>query len=33
VASFEVFGPRLDKVPSAIVRLGPVSTKTNWDVA
>jgi len=31
VASFEVFGPRLDRAPSAIVRLGPISLKTNWD--
>lgn len=32
-ASFEVFGPALDKAPSAIVRLGPVSAKTTWDVS
>ena len=33
VASFDVFGPRLDKAPSAIVRLGPVSTRTSWHVS
>ncbi|MEY2423140.1 MAG: lipopolysaccharide transport system ATP-binding protein [Acidimicrobiaceae bacterium] len=31
-ASFEVFGPGLDKAPSAIVRLGPVAAKTIWEV-
>jgi ABC-2 type transport system ATP-binding protein len=31
-ASFEVFGPRLDIAPNAIVRLGPVATRTNWEI-
>jgi hypothetical protein len=30
VANFEVFGSQLDRAPSAIVRLGPVATKTTW---
>ena len=32
-ASFEVFGPGLDSTPSAIVRLGPVATKTTWQIS
>jgi ABC-2 type transport system ATP-binding protein len=32
VASFEVFGRRLDRAPSAIVRLGPVAVQTNWKI-
>jgi len=31
-ASFEVFGARLDRAPSAIVRLGPVAVKTTWTI-
>ncbi|MEY2460262.1 MAG: lipopolysaccharide transport system ATP-binding protein [Acidimicrobiaceae bacterium] len=33
VASFEVFGGRLDRAPSAIVRLGPVAVQTNWTLS
>lgn len=33
VASFDVFGARLDRVPRAIVRLAPIATKTTWTSA
>ena len=32
VAQFDVYGPRLDEAPRAIVRLAPVQLVSNWSI-
>ena len=32
VAEFDVFGPRLDEAPRAVVRLAPLQLKSSWNV-
>ena len=32
VAQFDVYGPRLDEAPRALVRLAPLQLVTNWNI-